>query len=195
MNGDGLNDNRDLFALGAAIVSEGATSAALTSYTNLLLKRADVDGSGTADGADVAAMYSHFGAGVWLYDMNVDGVVNAADISTMVTQEFRTMAGDFNLDGKVDMADYIVWRNAIGTGTQYEQGDANLDGHVDSNDYAVWRSNFGFVRQALTAGSGSAVGIAAVPESAATLLVVIGLVIFGSTRAGCRFTRELNCNF
>ena len=43
VNGDGLNDNRDLFALGGALVSEGATQAALTSYTNLLLKRADVE--------------------------------------------------------------------------------------------------------------------------------------------------------
>ncbi len=108
-------------------------------------------------------MYSHFGAGVWLYDMNVDGVVNAADIATMITQEFRTMPGDFNLDGKVDMADYVVWRNSLGTGTQYQQGDANLDGVVDANDYATWRANFGFVRQAV--GAGSAVGTAAVPEA------------------------------
>ena len=179
VNGDGLNDNRDLFALGAAMVSEGATPAALTSYTNLLLKRADVDGSGTADTADVAAMYSHFGAGAWLYDMNVDGVVNAADISTMITQEFRTMPGDFNLDGKVDIADYVLWRDGIGTGTQYEQGDANLDGHVDANDFAIWRSNFGFVRQALTAGAGSGVGGAAVPELATSTLMVLGLVAIG----------------
>ena len=146
------------------LLSEGATQAALTSYTNLLLKRADVDASGTTDAADVAALYSHFGAGAWLYDMNVDGVVNAADVSTMVTQEFRTQPGDFNLDGKVDIADYVVWRNGIGSGTQYEQGDANLDGHVDAADFAIWRSNFGFVRQALTAGAGSGVGLAVVPE-------------------------------
>ncbi|HEX4415088.1 MAG TPA: dockerin type I domain-containing protein, partial [Lacipirellulaceae bacterium] len=187
VNGDGLNDNRDLFALGAAMVSEGATAAALTSYTNLLLKRADVDGSGTADTADVAAMYSHFGAGVWLYDMNVDGVVNAADISTMITQEFRSMPGDFNLDGKVDMADYVLWRNGSGTGTQYEQGDANLDGHVDANDFAIWRSNFGFVRQALTAGAGSGIGGAAVPELATSTLMMLGLTAIGF----CRRDRRL----
>jgi hypothetical protein len=105
--------------------------------------------------------------------MNVDGVVNVADIATMITQEFRTMPGDFNLDGKVDMADYVVWRNSLGTGTQYQQGDANLDGVVDANDYATWRANFGFVRQAV--GAGSAIGAAAVPEADPVGLVFVAM--------------------
>jgi hypothetical protein len=137
-------------------------------------------------------MYSHFGAGVWLYDMNVDGVVNAADISTMITQEFRTQLGDFNVDGKVDMADYVAWRDGIASGTHYEQGDANLDGHVDANDFAIWRSSFGFVRQVLTLGAGSGAGVAAVPESATSTFAAVGLIVFGLSRAGRRI-RGINC--
>jgi hypothetical protein len=38
--------------------------------------------------------------------------------------------GDFNLDGTVDAADYVVWRN--GLGSTYTQ-----------NDFNVWRANFG----------------------------------------------------
>ena len=85
-----------------------ATQAGLNAYATLLLKRADVDASGTSNAADVAAMYGHFGPASWLYDMNVDGIVNIADVSTMVAQEFRTMPGDFNLDGKVDGGDFVV---------------------------------------------------------------------------------------
>jgi alpha-amylase len=181
VNGDGLGDNRDLFALGAALVSEGATQAALTAYTNLLLKRADVDGSGTANAADVVAMYGHFGPATWLYDMNVDGVVNIADVSTMITQEFRTQPGDFNVDGKVDGADYVLWRDGQGAGTQYTQGDADLDGDVDTADFGVWRAHYGFVRQPLTPGSGSAATAVGVPESTALIQISVVLAIVGLT--------------
>jgi hypothetical protein len=40
------------------------------------------------------------------------------------------LSGDFNTDGTVDAADYIVWRN--GLGTTYTQAD-----------YNIWRANFG----------------------------------------------------
>jgi hypothetical protein len=47
------------------------------------------------------------------------------------------LPGDFNHDGTVDAADYVVWRN--GLGTTYTQ-----------NDYNVWRANFG---QTATSGA------------------------------------------
>ena len=48
-----------------------------------------------------------------------------------------TLAGDFNEDGVVDAADYVVWRK--GLGTTYTQ-----------KDYDTWRAHFG-----QTAGIGS----------------------------------------
>jgi Lamin Tail Domain len=54
------------------------------------------------------------------------------------------LAGDFNDDGIVDTADYVVWRNTNGQivpgGTG---GDANDDGNVDQTDYLLWRADFG----------------------------------------------------
>ncbi len=71
-----------------------------------------------------------------------------------------TLFGDYNGNGVVDAADYVVWRK--GLGTTYSQAD-----------YSAWRSHFG-----QTAGSGSALPSAellsaAVPEpgSAGLLLV------------------------
>ncbi len=55
------------------------------------------------------------------------------------------LAGDYNQNGTVDAADYVVWRN--GLGTTYTQ-----------DDYNIWRANFG-----RTAGTGSGVA-ATVPE-------------------------------
>ena len=106
VNGDGLGDNRDLFALGNELVSRGANQTVLNSYTDLLLKRGDLTGNGTTDSADMTSLYSSFGNVTWLADLNVDGAVNSTDVQTMITQIFRTVAGDFNLDGSVDGADY-----------------------------------------------------------------------------------------
>jgi hypothetical protein len=52
---------------------------------------------------------------------------------------------DFNNDGVIDAADYVVWAKfnpATGTGTQ-PTGDANGDGDIDGDDYSIWVQNFG----------------------------------------------------
>jgi hypothetical protein len=52
------------------------------------------------------------------------------------------LAGDFNLSGAVDQADYNVWRASYG-----EVGETAADGNgdliVDSADYVLWRKNQG----------------------------------------------------
>jgi glycosidase len=192
VNGDGLGDNRDLFALGDELVAGGAGQAVLDSYTDLLLKRGDVNSSGTADGNDVAAMYASFGSPSWLMDMNVDGAVDIDDVSTMIAEVFRTVPGDFNVDGSVDAADYVLWRKGLGAGTTYSQGDADLDGDVDSDDLAAWQSAFGFARQPLMAGAGSAA--LAVPEPGTMALAAIVFAIWGLTTTTLRTQRKLgNC--
>jgi hypothetical protein len=170
VNGDGLGDNRDLFLLGGHLVANGASQAVLDSYTDLLLKRGDVNSSGVTDAADMSALYAGFGPATWLLDLNVDGVVNIEDAKTMVTNVFRTVPGDFNLDGSVDSADYVVWRNNLGqSSATFVQGDATYNGAIGMDDYAIWQANFGFVRQPLAAaGSGAS---AAVPEPNGVVLV------------------------
>lgn len=69
------------------------------------------------------------------------------------------LPGDFNTDGLVDAADYVVWRKNSGS----------------QNDYNTWRSNFGLPAGG---GSGSAAGIqAAVPEPASVWLLIVGTVV------------------
>jgi T5SS/PEP-CTERM-associated repeat protein len=76
-----------------------------------------------------------------------------------------SLAGDYNADGNVDAADYVVWRN--GLGTTYTQ-----------NDYDAWRANFG-----QSAGSGAALPSAetlsaAVPEPCSWVLFCLGIIAF-----------------
>jgi hypothetical protein len=54
------------------------------------------------------------------------------------------IAGDFNADGSVDAADYVVWRNSLGQAVPLGTGaDGNRNAVIDSGDRDVWFANFG----------------------------------------------------
>jgi autotransporter-associated beta strand protein len=82
---------------------------------------------------------------------------NAANTSIELSVS-ASLAGDFNGDGSVDMADYVVWRK--GFGTTYTQ-----------EDYDDWRNNFG----AQAGGGALDSASTAVPEPA----TIAGLLLSG----------------
>ncbi|QDU55823.1 PEP-CTERM sorting domain-containing protein [Aeoliella mucimassa] len=55
------------------------------------------------------------------------------------------LTADFNNDGRVDLADYTVWRDNLGAdeSTGVLNGNGTNDGLVDSADYDLWKANFG----------------------------------------------------
>jgi hypothetical protein len=58
-------------------------------------------------------------------------------------QDLRVaLVGDFNLDGSVDAADVVVWRETEGSTTDL-RADGNVDHRVDQADYDLWKSHFG----------------------------------------------------
>lgn len=81
------------------------------------------------------------------------------------------LLGDYNQNGVVDAADYVVWRKKLGSGTALPNDDTP---GVGTDDYTRWRARFGNTH----AGSGSGVG-AAIPEPAtiAMLVVAMGIVM------------------
>ena len=76
------------------------------------------------------------------------------------------LPGDFNRDGQVDAADYVVWRKQLGQSGNIA-ADANEDNVVDTKDYNLWRSNFG---RSESAGIGAS---ASVPELSTSHLAVL----------------------
>jgi dockerin type I repeat protein len=54
------------------------------------------------------------------------------------------LPGDFNADGRVNIDDYVVWKNVFGSTTQLA-ADGNHNGIVDAADYTVWRDHLGIV--------------------------------------------------
>jgi hypothetical protein len=74
------------------------------------------------------------------------------------------LTGDYNHDGVVDAADYVLWRKTLGQMGTNLVADGNHNNEVDTGDYARWRAQFG----ATVSGSGAAQ--ASVPEPATWLL-------------------------
>ena len=86
---------------------------------------------------------------------------------------FTVLLGDYNGDGIVDAADYVVWRTEYGQQVPNWSGaDGNGDGLVDDDDFQVWTAGYGS-----TAGSDAAA--AAVPEPASFALAFIALAVIG----------------
>jgi hypothetical protein len=107
-----------------------------------------------------------------LYDYNE--IMYRLDLG-QIPDLFPRLDGDYNRDGVVDAADYVVWRKAM-------QGDLNLaadgshNGVIDAADYAVWQSHFGSIASATTLQS--------IPEPT-WQLTVLSMICFAFCRRKC----------
>jgi hypothetical protein len=99
-----------------------------------------------------------------------DGMIRAIVGTT------ATVAGDYNEDGRVDAADYVVWRRSLGAAVHAFSGaDGNGNGTIDQADYEFWRLRFG---HPIIRSTGAAVDGAPVPEPRTMLLIVAFSVMF-----------------
>ncbi len=99
--------------------------------------------------------------------LSADLMWNASQLHTTGVLSVA-LAGDFNFDGKVNAADYVLWRRNDGTQAGYD----------------AWRANFGEMT-----GSGSAEDSpsqAAVPEPASAMLLAAIMAGFAVCRPGRR---------
>ncbi len=84
--------------------------------------------------------------------------------------------GDYNNNGKVDAADYVLWRNGGPLANE-----VNAPGTVNAADYTAWRARFG---NTSGSGGGAIVLGGAVPEPTGAVLVLLG-----GAAAACFFRR------
>jgi formylglycine-generating enzyme len=89
-----------------------------------------------------------------------------AEIQALAVNPNEDLPGDYNDNGVVDTADYVVWRKHLNTSTTLPN-DATAG--VSPVDYNVWRAHFGESN-----GSGAALA-AAVPEPASATLLAFAL--------------------
>jgi hypothetical protein len=110
-----------------------------------------------------------------LFNENDDGVQGVFRFAAAQDMPFDDgLDGDFNNDGSVDAADYVVWRKGLG-------GDFTQD------DYNVWRANFGRTAGGAAAGLTGG-GTSSVPEVSSIVSLVLAI---GFTAATRRWPRPL----
>lgn len=80
------------------------------------------------------------------------------------------LAGDYNADDAVDAADYTVWRDHVGAAAGSLANDVD-GGMIGAKQYARWKGSFGMER-----GAAGVADSAAVPETGALVLVLLGAV-------------------
>lgn len=74
---------------------------------------------------------------------DIGGADHRHDAEGLADAVIRVASADFNADGKIDGADFLVWQRGLGVGTLHSEGDADGDGGVDRDDLAVWRFQYG----------------------------------------------------
>lgn len=101
------------------------------------------------------------------YDVTMNGHTYSLSLQKGTAAYSLVVApGDYNADGIVDAADYVVWRSSLGSTTDL-RADGNGDRVVDDADFDIWRS---FLGTSYAAGSTIAVQV---PETGATLLLTL----------------------
>jgi hypothetical protein len=100
-----------------------------------------------------------------------------SDGSTVSLSVVNQLPGDYNDDGRVDAADYVVWRRSTGrTGSKLAadgtgpRGSPN--GIANALDYQYWRKNFGATAPAATSAL-----VVCGPQSIRLVLIGICLVL------------------
>jgi hypothetical protein len=84
------------------------------------------------------------------------------------------LPGDYNSDGIVSAADYIVWRNNQGTEMDLPNRDPNMNGSLDQADYDYWAA--GYRNQS---GAGSPAAVATFVPEPTTFVLLLGSLLMG----------------
>jgi hypothetical protein len=85
------------------------------------------------------------------------------------------LPGDYNEDGFVNAADYVIWRKHLRMDFALPNRGPGNSGPVSDSDYNTWRANFG------ASGSGG-LNVGAVPEPTSVLLLAVGALVVAMRR-------------
>ena len=147
----------------------------------------DFDGNEACDLDDIDMLIMEVAAGTNdpMFDLTNDGNVNLDDrdawLASAGAENLASgnpyLVADFNLDGAVDGADFIIWNGSkfVSTG-KWSLGDANGDGATDGADFIIWNGNKFMSSDA----------VSAVPEPTMSIVwLLLGMVPLARRRRSC----------
>lgn len=109
----------------------------------------------------------------------VELIIGPPEVSTV-----NPIPGDYNGNGTVDAADYVVWRKMFGQTGPELAADGTGDNIVDSGDLNFWRARFGNVTPP-PPGTGSSTAVPE-PSSIMTSLAAVLALLTGARSAARR---------
>jgi hypothetical protein len=136
----------------------------------------DFNNSGALDMPDIDDLTGQSGSGTnpAAYDLNGDTLVDTADVTMWIKDLFNSWVGDADLNGEFNSGDLV---QVLASGTYeadvpavWSTGDFDGSGRTDSSDLVAALADGGYEL-------GPRAGVAAVPEPAAMLLVLIGTAL------------------
>lgn len=153
--------------------------AALRARVLPMLGDGDFDNDGLLTAADIDALTTavRTGSSDIQFDVNLDGVVSSSDRVAWVEQLKNTYFGDANLDGEFNSADLVTvltageYEDAIVGNSTWASGDWDGDGDFTTSDFVTALSGGGYE-------NGPRAAVAAVPEPASGLLLLMALLPF-----------------
>jgi len=157
-----------------SVTASGDTSALTTNAAALagsLVLSAGAGQSFTASMATAAIGVFEATYTLNFSDENLAGALNKSIVLTLSGEVFSpTLDGDYNGDGTVDAADYVVWRKSPSS-------------YGNAAGYETWKANFGAVQS----GVGGGLGTNSTPEPAsATLWMIASVFIYHVARTRSR---------
>jgi hypothetical protein len=108
-----------------------------------------------------------------------DAIYDLAFTPNSVVLTAGGLTGDYNSDGIVNSADYVVWRKNVGTANALPHDP--IGGTIGTAQYNQWRANFG-----RTSGSGSSLAGSAVPEPSSIMFTLMLAAAWNTRRRGSR---------
>lgn len=97
---------------------------------------------------------------------------NLAYAPTTITLSVAGILGDYNRNGTIDAADYILWRKSLSLTGSALAADGNNNGVIDPADFTIWRNNYG-AHASAGSGSGANLSGGSVPEPTSLIMLLI----------------------
>jgi cyclophilin family peptidyl-prolyl cis-trans isomerase len=113
-------------------------------------------------------------SGTSITDIRVQHTVTVLQVRVL-----NLPAGDYDLNGTVNSADYTVWKSTFGSRTNVS-ADGNGNSIIDAADYVVWRKTLG-----QSAGSGGAI-VLGVPEPTGAILSLLAATLLVAQQRALR---------
>ncbi len=155
-----LSSDGNIVAFATDVNNEQVLIHNIMADTTQLVSTSTNGGYGANDGSYIGSINAGGNIVAFTSDASdlVAGDYNGREDAFVAAISWNTpsLIGDYNGDGAVDTADYVVWRKTMGTIVAPHTGaDGSGNGVAGPEDFDVWRAHFGEILETSPAANGT----------------------------------------